>query len=560
MKKLVTLALIGVLFAFAPWAQAADMFSPGFKFQDPTDPTKTVTFDLSAVPHGSALVLAVPSTGGTIALAGGTPLASFTGQTVARVYTLRDASTIIVTRSASLTAGRIVQTDSNGELFDTANLAFSDSAGKLTVTGTSNPAACFHTSLTGYCVVGGASNSLRVMNEAGTAWLPFSALSLRVASTGQVTFSNSSNPETTVDTGLVRAAPGVVRATNGATAGGWVQNGAGVTGNAGDWTNVTATLANLNGLTRDLLAGRSYTFRMLLYTSDPDATEGVQLDFGGGTATATNFRAHCVAYDSTSTLQFSAQVASLSSLVTAGTVTGASLVECNGSIEPATAGTFIPRAAQNVHNAGTLTIARGSHLLLEDVPFQVAYGLQLLAIGDSKTLGETCCNGINGYRNTLVTNLTATGNWPSVGFTGALGQSGGTTATVNGLVPAFLASQTLQPQWALVNLGSNDVPKIHDGTLTSSAWLASMGTLLDAIHARWPSTQVRLMRVYHTTYPTECDTIAGWMDTVVASRSAWAAVGPDERVFLPGHVSDVTHPDSTGYGLTASAWQTVMGY
>lgn len=617
MKRLASLVVGLVLAAHA--LVAADLFSPGFRLQDPTDPTKTATFDLSGLGTGTAPVFALPAGGGTLALvsmipaAGPTPgtngtvivsngtvfqnkmvplcadtggqhlnfdtstntftcgttnsytppaapLASFAGQTAARAYTLRDANTTIVTRSAALTAGRIVQTDANGELLDTGNLAFSDSLGKLTLSGTGTPSLCFHTSAVGYCFQGGGSNSARLMNEAGTAWLAFSALSFRGAAAGQYTLSSSTNPETTPDVGLGRAAAGVWKATNGSTGQGWVQNTAAVTGLAGVWTNASTTLTSVSALTRDVLAGRSYTFRMVLYTSDPDSTEGVKLDFNGGTATATNFRAHCTAYDSAPALELSAQAAALADLLTAATVSGAALVECSGTIEPATAGTLIPRAAQNVHNAGTLTIARGSHLLLEDVPLQVAYGLQLLAIGDSKTLGETCCNGINGYRNTLATSLAATGHWQSVGFTGALGQSGGTTATVGSQVPGFLAVQTLQPEWALVNLGSNDVGKIHDGTLTSTTWLTSMGTLLDAIHTRWPTTKVRISRVYHTTYPTECNTIAGWMDTVVASRSAWAAVGPDERVFLPGHVSDVTHPDSSGYVLTAAAWQTVMGY
>lgn len=614
MKRIGTLLAGLVLTAHV--AVGADLFSPGFKLQDPTDPTKTATFDLSGLSTGTSPVFALPAGGGTLALtsmippAGPTPgsnstvivsngtifqnkmvplcadtggqhlnfdtatntftcgtsssaptppLATFTGQTAARVYTLRDANTSIATRSSALTAGRLHQTDANGELFDTANLTFSDTLAKLTLSGT-GPAECFHTSLTGYCIVGGGANSLRVMNEAGTAWLTFSALSLRVASSGQVTFSNSTNPESTVDTGLSRATVGVVKATNAAAGQGWLQNTAGVTGNAGDWTNATTTLANDNGLTRDLVAGQSYTFRLLLFTNDGDSTEGLKLDFAGGGVVATNFRAHCTVYDSTPALVASAQVTSLSTAVVAASVSGAAQVECSGTIEPSTSGSLIVRAAQNVHNAGTLTVTRGSHLLIENVPLQTAYNFQILALGDSKTIGSTCCDATGGYRPTLITNLLATGHWATVGYTGVNAVSGITTGSFRGQFIAFLAAQTLQPDWVLINLGSNDTPHIHDGSQTQTAWLSDMGIVLDAIHVRWPSTKVRLMRILNTSYLTECNTLAGWMDTVVASRSAWAAVGPDERVFLPGHLADITHPDASGYVLTASQWQTTMGY
>jgi hypothetical protein len=134
---------------------------------------------------------------------------------------------------------------------------------------------------------------------------------------------------------------------------------------ATDQTNATATLASTT-LSVTLQASRKYAFKAILYVSDDTAAEGVKADFGGGTATATNFRTHCTGFDTA--LGISTQVTSLTGTVSAGTFTGSGMIECHGSFEVNAGGTFIPRFAQNSHVIGTLTLFRGSHVQVFDTP------------------------------------------------------------------------------------------------------------------------------------------------------------------------------------------------
>lgn len=167
------------------------------------------------------------------------------------------------------------------------------------------------------------------------------------------------------DIGINRTAAGVMEFNSG-TAGQlrWFQWG-GEAYVATDQTNASTTLQTTT-LSTTLTAGRKYTFKAILYVSDDTAAEGVKADFGGGTATATNFRTHCTGFDTA--LGISTQVTSLTGTVSAGTFTGAGMIECHGSFEVNAGGTFIPRFAQNSHVIGTLTLFRGSHLQVFDTP------------------------------------------------------------------------------------------------------------------------------------------------------------------------------------------------
>lgn len=134
---------------------------------------------------------------------------------------------------------------------------------------------------------------------------------------------------------------------------------------AGDATSTSATLASLS-LTNYVISGHRYSFKCILYVSDSTATDGVQIDFGGGTATATNFRCHVTSFDSA--LNLSTQLTSLTAAATMSTFTGAGMIEVHGSFEPSASGSFIPRFAQAAHTVGTLTCFRGSHILMEETP------------------------------------------------------------------------------------------------------------------------------------------------------------------------------------------------
>jgi hypothetical protein len=180
------------------------------------------------------------------------------------------------------------------------------------------------------------------------------------------TGASASSFNTSGDTGTSRAAAGVLAIGTGAAAStaGWFRWG-GESSLAADGSNATATMAN-TGLSVTVTTGRKYTFKMILYVNDSVAADGVKIDFDGGTATATNFRAHVTLFDSA--LNLSTQLTALATDASAAVVTGDSMVEVHGSFEPSSTGTFIPRYAQAAHTTGTLTIYRGSHITMFDTP------------------------------------------------------------------------------------------------------------------------------------------------------------------------------------------------
>jgi len=130
-------------------------------------------------------------------------------------------------------------------------------------------------------------------------------------------------------------------------------------------TNATATMAT-TGLSMTLTTGRNYDGECTFFVNDSVAGEGVQVDFNGGTATATDFRAHVKITDTA--LIKSQQVTSLSTAVSVATVTGDSEIQVHFSFESSGNGTFIPRYAQATHSSGTLTIYRGSFCRAWDSP------------------------------------------------------------------------------------------------------------------------------------------------------------------------------------------------
>jgi hypothetical protein len=176
-------------------------------------------------------------------------------------------------------------------------------------------------------------------------------------------FSSTANNVGAADTCVARIVPGVTWFTNGGSADAWTKE-AGKVALAADFTNATATQANTT-LQVALTAGRNYTFELKLFAANSTAAEGIRLDYDGGSATATNFISHCVISDTAQIL--SSQTAAIATDVTVATMTGASLVSCAGDIEVNAGGTFIVRAAEATTVVGTLTIKRGSWLIMQDV-------------------------------------------------------------------------------------------------------------------------------------------------------------------------------------------------
>lgn len=132
-----------------------------------------------------------------------------------------------------------------------------------------------------------------------------------------------------------------------------------------DLVNSTTVFANITDLTANVFAGRKYLFRATLFIDD-SAAEGVKFDLAGGTATATNLRATYLGWDNA--LSLIAHVTALATVASVENFSGVGKIEINGAFEPSADGTFIVRAAQKTHTSGSLTIMRGSSLVVSEAP------------------------------------------------------------------------------------------------------------------------------------------------------------------------------------------------
>lgn len=141
----------------------------------------------------------------------------------------------------------------------------------------------------------------------------------------------------------------------------WVKNFQGEVGLNADYANATASFTS-TALSVTVVSGQTYRVQAVIFASDSTAADGAKLDFNGGSATATNFRMHCILQDTTVTIVNSAQVTALATAFSAATLTGVSEWVCNGTFVPSSNGTFIVRGSQNAHTTGTLTFSRGSWL------------------------------------------------------------------------------------------------------------------------------------------------------------------------------------------------------
>jgi hypothetical protein len=218
------------------------------------------------------------------------------------------------------------------------------------------------------------TNNLRIFPAGGAAGIAItlSTMSDATAATGRFNILHNAAASSTVpvftfngdtDTGIGRAGADQVSLIAGGVSGLTIQNGMfvwpGQSRVTSNQTNATTTYASTTlsvGVTNALL----YNFHMVLYFADSTAVDGIKINFGGGSATVSAFRAHSKIFDAA--LITSLQTTALATDVTAATTTGDSLVEVVGSFTASSTGTFIPQFAQNAHSTGTATLYAGSHI------------------------------------------------------------------------------------------------------------------------------------------------------------------------------------------------------
>lgn len=95
-----------------------------------------------------------------------------------------------------------------------------------------------------------------------------------------------------------------------------------------------------------------------------------------------------------------------------------------------------------------------------------------------------------------------------------------------------------------------------------TTWQNNYLAILDAIHAQYPSALVYITKPYKSGgVDSVFDTMAGWIDNVVATR-AFARVGDDERSWLPPYLDpDGVHFfNAAAQAAKVNQMKTVLGY
>lgn len=134
---------------------------------------------------------------------------------------------------------------------------------------------------------------------------------------------------------------------------------------AADFNKTDATLADVTGLSFNVEAGKTYSFKACVYVN-ADSTGG-QVYAIGGTATATAFISHVRIYhDTDNALVISSQQATLGASIGTTNAPGAGYAEISGTITVNAAGTLILQFSQ-VTPSGTSTVLRGSTLHLREI-------------------------------------------------------------------------------------------------------------------------------------------------------------------------------------------------
>lgn len=143
------------------------------------------------------------------------------------------------------------------------------------------------------------------------------------------------------------------------------------------------------------------------------------------------------------------------------------------------------------------------------------------------------------------------------------GVGGATVATGAASIVSILAAAPAGDySYVLVNYGANDVNSLP----AQATWQADLGTILDTAHTSMPRANIYVMLPWRRGFDASCDTLATWIGNVVATRSPWAHIGPDERIWLKGaddgatNTVDGTHYSVAGHTAAAAQWKTALGY
>lgn len=177
-------------------------------------------------------------------------------------------------------------------------------------------------------------------------------------------------------------------------------------------------------------------------------------------------------------------------------------------------------------------------------------------MGDSKTTPT--------YGAWFTDILTQVQTYEAIENPSRLATSGWAVVDLKTNIDTALSARVNMPDLVLINIGVNDV---NSDVPDQTAWETNMAYVLDAIHTRWASTQVYIMRVWKRGAANQAGLNAiddTYIPNVISTR-AWSHLGPDERVWLEGGDDGATmstdgiHYSAAGQLEAAQQWETVLG-
>ena len=152
----------------------------------------------------------------------------------------------------------------------------------------------------------------------------------------------------------------------------------------------------------------------------------------------------------------------------------------------------------------------------------------------------------------------------------AVGQDTYVGALLDGQLSAPVKTDGTLARFVLSNWGANDAQFLPGGGWTPlidhTTWVAQYGSILDYCHTRFPNAHVWVMYPWRADLPTQCTTLHGWIDEVLATRASFASAGPDEAVWLENGDNGATytisgvHYSVAGATKCAQVWATALGY
>jgi hypothetical protein len=152
---------------------------------------------------------------------------------------------------------------------------------------------------------------------------------------------------------------------------------------------------------------------------------------------------------------------------------------------------------------------------------------------------------------------------PSGFAAGVLGRNAATVATMQANIDADLAAMpavsAVWLRYVLINIGVNDFSAMP----AEATWKASLAYILDAFHTKYASALLSVAIPWSSGNDARSDTMAGWIADVVATRTAFAAIGHDERSWFKPNVAtysyDGTHYTAAGNAAASTQWLISIG-